>query len=200
MKNKFIVGLTLATVLLSCNTAETEIEVTDALATTATEVTETETVEEITGEESTPVAFMGEDKGTHDLYGHTDFDNSTAVSLETMFSEFTESKEFTGAINVTINEVCQNAGCWIRFQKPNSEESVMVFFRDHYTIPIDASLGKEAILYGQLKSDTMSVEFQKHLLDDAAANGTEVAQAEYDAITEDKIDVSFDCESILIKK
>ena len=196
MKKKIIAGLTLATVLLSCNTAETEIEVTDALATTATE----EIAEETTGEESTPVAFMGEDKDTHELYGHTDFDGATAVSLETMFTQFSENNEFTGAINITINEVCQNAGCWIKFQKPNSEENVMVFFRDHYTIPIEASLGKEAILYGQLKSDTMSIDFQKHLLDDAAANGEEVAQAEYDAITEDKIDVSFDCESILIQK
>lgn len=198
MKKKLIAGITLTTVLFSCNTAETKTEITEAIETVESETTET--IEESTGEESTPVAFMGEDKDTHELYGHTDFDGATAVSLETMFTQFSETKAFSGAINITIEEICQNAGCWIKFQKPNSEENVMVFFRDHFTIPIETSLGKEAILYGQLKSDTMSVDFQKHLLDDAAANGTEVAQAEYDAITEDKIDVSFDCESILIQK
>ena len=198
MKKKIIIGLTLATVLVSCNTTETKAEITEAIETVETEIVEA--TEKKTEEESTPVAFMGEDKDSHELYGHTDFDGATAVSLENMFTQFEETKEFTGAINITIEEVCQNAGCWIKFQKPNSEENVMVFFRDHYTIPIEASLGKEAILYGQLKSDTMSIDFQKHLLDDATANGTEVAQAEYDAITEDKINVSFDCESILIQK
>ncbi len=194
MKNKFILGLTLSTVLLSCNTAETKTEITDTIETIDLETVKT------TEEESTQVAFMGEDKDSYKLYGHTDFDGATAVSLETMFTQFSENNEFTGAINVTINEICQNAGCWINFQKPNSEETIMVFFRDHYTIPIEASLGQEAILFGQLKSDTMTIDFQKHLLDDAAANGTKVAPAEYDAITEDKIDVSFDCESILIQK
>ena len=197
MKNKFILGLGLSTLLFSCGNTDTNL--TDITETNITEVIE-EVIEETTGEESTPVAFMGEDKGAHELYGHTDFDATTVNSLENMFTQFSENKTFTGAVNVKINEVCQNAGCWINFEKPNSDETVMVFFRDHYTIPIEASLSKEAILYGTLNADTLSIEFQKHLLDDAASNGEEVSQAEYDAITEDKIDVTFDCESILIKK
>lgn len=194
MKNKSILAVTLLATLFSCHNPKTEITESISIDSTieVNEVIKTE-------EESTPVTFMGTEKDSFKLYGHTDFDKSQVISLETMFEEFSTHKEFNGSVNVTINEVCQNAGCWINFQKPNSDETVMVFFRDHYTIPIEASLGKEAILYGQLKSDTLSVDFQKHLLDDAAANGTEIDQSEYDAIIEDKIDVSFDCESILVK-
>ena len=74
------------------------------------------------------------------------------------------------------------------------------FFRDHFTIPIETASGTEAVLYGDLVMDTLSIDFQKHLLDDAKEAGDEVSQEEYDAITEDKIEASFDCESILVKK
>ncbi len=183
--------------LISCSSEE-KTEATENENVETTEVVE-EIVEE-TGEESTEVAFMGDEKGDYLLYGHTEFTPDDAVTTEEMFKTFDENNSFEGAVHVTINEVCQNAGCWINIVKPNSDETVMVFFRDHYTIPIETSAGKEAILYGQLVSDTLTVDFQKHLLDDAAANGEEVSQEEYDAIKEDKISQSFDCESILIKK
>jgi hypothetical protein len=195
-KKKLLVGLALSTILLACSNKE-KVENTEA---GNTEVVEEVIEEESNGEESTEVAFMGDEKGDYLLYGHTEFSPEDAVTTEDMFKTFDETNAFKGAVNVTINEVCQNAGCWINIVKPGSDETVMVFFRDHYTIPIETSAGKEAILYGELVSDTMTVDFQKHLLDDAAANGEEVSQEEYDAITEDKISQSFDCESILIKK
>ena len=194
MKKKIIFGFALTAMMFSCsdNNYTEETVTTEAIE-------ETTEIDEITEEASTEVAFMGINKGEFTLYGHTDFDATTSVSIDAMITEFEEAGSFNGSVEITINEVCQNAGCWINFQKSNSEETVMVFFRDHYTIPIEASNGKEAILYGELISDTLTIDFQKHLLDDAVANGEEVSQAEYDAITEDKIDVSFDCESILIK-
>ena len=57
-----------------------------------------------------------------------------------------------------------------------------------------------AVLYGALISNTLSVDIQKHLLDNAWENGEKIAQAENDAITEGKVRQSFDCESKLIKK
>lgn len=197
-KKKLIVGVVLSTILMACSSEE-KVENTDTENTENIEVVE-EVIEESNGEESTEVAFMGDEKGDYLLYGHTEFKPEDAVSTEEMFKSFDKTNEFKGAVNVTINEVCQNAGCWINVVKPGTDETVMVFFRDHYTIPIETSAGKEAILYGELVSDTMTVDFQKHLLDDAAENGEEISQEEYDAITEDKISQSFDCESILIKK
>jgi len=198
-KKNLIVGLVLSTILLACSSEEKE-ENTEAGSSENTEIVEEVIEEESNGEESTEVAFMGDEKGDYLLYGHTEFTPDEAVTPKEMFKSFDENNTFKGAVNITINEVCQNAGCWINVVKPGSDETVMVFFRDHFTIPIETSAGKEAVLYGKLVSDTMTVDFQKHLLDDAAANGEEVSQEEYDAITEDKISQSFDCESILIKK
>jgi hypothetical protein len=169
--------------------AETEVEnAIDSVAVAAEEMHEEETSE---------IAFNGVNKGDFMLYGHEDVDAEGAVSKEEMFSTFQKTGAFNGKVKVQINEVCQKAGCWINFNK-NETEKVMVFFRDHFTIPIEGSAGKTAILYGQLETDTLSVDFQKHLLDDAAEAGEVINQEDYDAITEEKVDVSFDCVSILL--
>lgn len=150
-------------------------------------------------EEGAAIAFDGVDKGDYKLYGHTDITSDGAVSLTEMFAQMESTGAFNSKVNVKIDEVCQKAGCWITFDDEKGG-SIRVFFRDHFTIPIETAKGTDAILYGSLVMDTLSVDFQKHLLDDAKEAGQEVSQAEYDAITEDKIETTFDCESILVKK
>jgi len=154
--------------------------------------------EEIGEEVEAGLAFDGVQKGEYTLFGHEDVSADEAVSQEEMYKIFAETGAFDGKVSVTINEVCQKAGCWVNFKKSENEK-VMVFFRDHFTIPIKESAGKDVILYGMLESDTLTVDFQKHLLDDAAEAGEVINQEDYDEITEDKIDVSFDCVSILVK-
>lgn len=199
MKKIILFGIAIFSLAVSCtSTIKENVEISDTQGSTATTEVISNTEEEL--EEEAEIEFDGIQKETGKLFGHTDFDATTSTSITAMLTEFEEAGSFNGAVDVKINEVCQNAGCWINFQKDDtSGETIMVFFRDHYTIPIEESNGKNAILYGTLNSDTLTVDFQKHLLDDAAANGEEVSQEEYDAITEDKIDVTFDCESILIK-
>lgn len=183
--------------LASCGGAETES--TDENQNTDTTSVETE-VEAEHEEIEDALAFDGVDKGEYTLYGHSEID-ATGDELTTaeMFETMNTEGDFNGKVSVTINEVCQKAGCWITFEN-GENEPVRVFFRDHFTIPTETMSGTEAILYGQLVLDTMTVDFQKHLLDDAKEAGEEVDQAEYDAITEDKIETTFDCEAILVKK
>ena len=74
-----------------------------------------------------------------------------------------------------------------------------MYFRDHFTIPIETAEGTEAILYGNLYMDTVTVDFQKHLMEDALSEGEELDE-EAVAALEPKIVTAFDCESILIKQ
>lgn len=150
-------------------------------------------------EEGAAIAFDGVDRGDYTLYGHTDINAADAATVSEMLTEMDETGAFNRKVAVNISEVCQKAGCWITFDTEEGE-NIRVFFRDHFTIPIETATGTEAILYGSLVVDTLSVDFQKHLLDDAKEAGHEVAQEEYDAITGDKIERTFDCESILVKK
>lgn len=193
MNRKYIalVGLALSTILFSCGGSE-------AAENTDNTTDSTAVVEEPT-EENT-LAFDGVDKGAYTLYGHTDISaDGNETSLDEMNTMVESVGIFEGKVAVTISEVCQKAGCWITFKNGDSDP-IRVFFRDHFTIPIETAVGTEAIVYGIAWQDTLTVDFQKHLLDDAAENGQEIDQSEYNAITEDKIEVTFDCESILVKK
>lgn len=184
-----IFAASLIAVSCNSNTAKEEVTV-DSTVTKEVEITEDEPVNEL--------AFNGVSKGAYTLYGLEDVDATGAVSKEAMLATFKKTGAFEGKVTVNINEVCKKAGCWINFKK-SADENIMVFFRDHFTIPIEESAGKEAVLYGNLMTDTLSVDFQRHLLDDAAEAGEVINQADYDAITTEKIDLSFDCLSILIK-
>jgi len=192
---KYLIStLTISSFVLfsSCGGGEAE-ENTEENSTDSTEVTE-ETVEE-----ENEIAFDGTEAGDYLLYGHTEITADDAVTVEDMMTQFNEAGSFSDKVSISIDQVCQKAGCWITF-KNNEDEEIRVFFRDHFTIPIETASGTDAVLYGDLVMDTLSVDFQKHLLDDAKEAGDEVSQEEYDAITEDKIEASFDCESILVKK
>jgi len=192
-KNNTLITIFAAGLLISCggaeeNTETTEGEVVDTVA--------TDIVEEV--EENT-LAFDGVDAGDFTLFGHSEITADETATVDEMFQEFESTGEFNRKVEVKIDQVCQKAGCWITF-KDGEDNDVRVFFRDHFTIPIETPSGTDAVLYGALMMDTLDVDFQKHLLDDAKEAGQEVAQEEYDAITEDKIEVSFDCESILVSK
>lgn len=198
MNKKYILGIVLAGAasLYSCGGSEGHDEATTDADTTA--VVDTVVTEEV--EEEAALAFDGVEKGDYTLYGHSEIEAAgDEPSVDAMLASIEETGGFEGKIAVTINEVCQKAGCWITFDNGDNEP-IRVFFRDHFTIPTETASGTEAILYGQAVQDTLTIDFQKHLLDDAAENGQEVSQEEYDAITEDKIETTFDCESILVKK
>ena len=158
-----------------------------------------ETAHEEHEEEGSAIAFDGVEKDGYVLYGHTDITADGAATITEMLTEMESTGKFNRKVSVSISEVCQKAGCWITFDTEEGE-NIRVFFRDHFTIPIETPAGTEAVLLGSLVVDTLSVDFQKHLLDDAKEAGHEVPQAEYDAITADKIERTFDCESILVKK
>lgn len=193
MKMKYTLGiLALSIGMISCGSgAEESADTTDAPA------TDSLANEEVTEENA--LAFDGVDAGNYTLFGYSEIDAENAVSTDVMFTQFNETGIFNDKVAVTISEVCKKAGCWITF-KDTEDNDVRVFFKDHFGIPTETASGTEAILYGSLMMDTLTVDFQKHLLDDAKEAGQEVAQSEYDAITEDKIEASFECESILVAK
>ena len=64
----------------------------------------------------------------------------------------------------------------------NEETEMLVRFKDYgFFVPMDAS-GSTALIEGMAKVDTLSIEWLKHLKEDANA-----PQEEIDAITEPKI-------------
>ena len=84
-------------------------------------------------------------------------------------------------IEAKINSICQKKGCWMYVDLGDTTE-MLVRFKDYeFFVPMDAT-DKTAMIEGMEKVDTLSVEWQKHLKEDANAS-----QEEIDAISEPKI-------------
>ena len=131
------------------------------------------------------------------FFGNNEFEMSDWSSVDEMYAAVMETGEFEGLVKAEISEVCKKAGCWITVLKEDGS-AVRVIFRDHFGIPTDTPAGYEVIMNGVGQVDTTSIELQKHFLDDAKEAGETVSQVDYDAITEDLIEVSFDCDGLLI--
>lgn len=132
-------------------------------------------------------------------YGIKEFTPDGAVSMTDMMNKLEATGSFEGKVNAKLAGVCQTAGCWVTLENPNGEP-IRVFFGAHdFFVPTDTEVGKEVVLEGATEVDTFTIEFQKHLLDDEIAAGETVSQDAYDAITEDKIQMSFVASGILLK-
>lgn len=136
-----------------------------------------------------------EKKVTYKAYGPATIDESKAITVDEMLKQFKASK---GEMNVTfkapIQEVCAKAGCWVSIDKGNGE-TFMVRFKDHFTIPVKTKIGTNAIFSGVLFQDTVSVEMQKHFLEDAGK-----PQSEMDKITKPLYEIGFTADGILVEQ
>lgn len=133
-------------------------------------------------------------------YGQNqDFDATLNISVDSVYSVSMEGPANDLVVKGEIVQVCQKAGCWVTMNTSNDEE-MFIKFKDHFTIPIEGTEGKEAYIHGNVILDTTTVEMQKHYLDDRAEMGEKVPQEEYDAITEDKIQPMFVADGIWVIK
>lgn len=132
-------------------------------------------------------------------YGIKEMTAEGAVSVEEMQAMIDSTGAFEGKINTKLAGVCKKAGCWVTIENPSGEPIRVVFGEHAFFVPIDTEEGKDVIIEGVATIDTTSIDMQKHFLDDAKEAGKEVSQADYDAITADKIEISFNASGILIK-
>lgn len=136
----------------------------------------------------------------YEFYGTAEVNPEEAVTVEEMVTKIYTEGTFEGNVSAVLDGVCKKKGCWVTLVN-KSGESIRVQFKDHeFGVPTDTPEGAEVVLVGIGSIDTTSIELQKHFLDDAKEAGQEVTQAEYDAITEDLIEVSFTSDGILVKK
>lgn len=96
-------------------------------------------------------------------------------------------------LSAKVNAVCQVKGCWMRLDMGNGEE-MMVKFKDYaFFVPKDAT-GKTAVVDGWAKVNTISVAELKHYAEDDGKS-----QAEIDAITEPKTELTFEAKGVILK-
>lgn len=128
-------------------------------------------------------------------YGPVAVDTTQAITLDDMLVRFKAQPQadvFT--FSAPLVGVCQSAGCWVKVQ-PSNGDLIRVRFKDHFLIPPATDINSVAYFHGRAYYDTISVELQKHFLEDAKA-----PQAEIDQITKPKIELNFEADGVWVKK
>lgn len=128
-------------------------------------------------------------------YGPVAVDSTQALTLDQMLVAFQANPKndiFTFA--APLVGVCQSAGCWVNVH-PSNGELIRVRFKDHFLVPPATEINSVAYFHGRAYYDTLSVELQKHFLEDAKAPQTEI-----DQITAPKIELNFEADGVWVKK
>ena len=93
----------------------------------------------------------------------------------------------------TIEEVCQNKGCWMKLNVASKEPSFVKFKDYAFFMPKDAK-GQEVIVNGKAFVSKVSVDELKHYAEDRGES-----QAVIDAIVAPKLTYSFLADGVLLK-
>ena len=165
---KYILSLLAVAVLASCGSTKQE----------NVETSETQT-EEATTENT---GWFGEE-----------FEIAEAITPAEVAKLMTDSSSNEFVVEGTIQECCQKKGCWMKVDMGDGE-SMRVSFKDYgFFVPLDAE-NKTMTMKGVAQYDTISVDFLKHLAEDANAT-----QEEIDAITEPEMALTFEATGVYIK-
>lgn len=113
--------------------------------------------------------------------------------LTNIYDNLQENDTVAVKVKTVINEVCVNKGCWIEIPV-GEDQTARVTFKDYAFFLPKNSQGKEVILEGVVyKSKTSKADLQ-HFAKDGGKS-----QAEIDAITEDKITLSFEADGAMVE-
>lgn len=92
-----------------------------------------------------------------------------------------------------VTEVCQNKGCWMKVELANGHET-MVRFKDYgFFVPKDIA-GSIVTVEGNAFLETMSLEEQQHLAEDA---GKKLDSTE---ISRDMVSYGFEAAGVLVQQ
>ncbi len=139
------------------------------------------------------IQSCGSEKEAFKHYGPEKVDMAKAISLEEMVKQFNQNPQqdvFT--FSAPIVNVCQSAGCWVNVKKSDGE-LLRIRFKNHFGIPPKTETGNVAYFHGVAYYDTISVELQKHFLEDGNAPKSEI-----DKIVTPKIELNFEADGVLI--
>ena len=116
-----------------------------------------------------------------------------AIPVAELKSKMAAQDSLEVKITGQIDEVCQNKGCWVTFNMPDGKPMRVMFGEDDFFVPKDVS-GRTAIVDGTAFREVVSVDEQRHYLEDAGK-----PKAEIEAITTPDTTLVFVAKGIIIQ-
>ena len=122
-----------------------------------------------------------------------------AINAEGAIStgELVQMMQASDSVNVKVEgeilATCAMKGCWMNLQLDNGQE-MRVTFKDYgFFVPSEGMEGNRAVIQGKALRTVTDVATLKHYASDAGK-----PQIEIDAITEDKEELTFEAEGVII--
>ncbi|HKK40156.1 MAG TPA: DUF4920 domain-containing protein [Cryomorphaceae bacterium] len=126
-------------------------------------------------------------------YGDT-ITTEGALHPEALMAQMEGKDSLELKVEATINETCKMKGCWMTLDMGNGEQ-MRVNFKDYgFFVPKEGVSGKTAVIQGVAYRDTLSVDYLRHLAEDAEATPQEIA-----AINEPEVSINFEATGVVIK-
>lgn len=147
------------------------------------------------------------DKGDGVHFGLTEISAEGAIPAGDLVAKLEQKKDLTeltvgenkfqglsaAKVEGTITEICQAAGCWFRMKTEDGKE-LFIQMKEHKSVPKDWS-GKTVVAQGDAFIKEISVDEQKHYLEDSNAPQEEIA-----AVKEPKMEYNLIAEGVVLKK
>lgn len=170
MKTKLLLVSAIIISLISCNNNAKEGDV-ESKSNTLTVETEVDS----------SILYLGEK-----------FDETTILDMNQFVSQIADQDSLEATIKGKITSCCQKKGCWMTLSLENGEE-MMVRFKDYgFFVPLDSE-GKEVVIHGMAKKETVPVDELKHYAQDAGKT-----QEEIDKITTPKDEIRFLADGVVL--
>lgn len=126
-------------------------------------------------------------------FGET-FSPEGAITIEEVAKILAEKDSVEMTFKANIVQTCAKMGCWMDVKLPDGSD-MTVFMRDHaFFVPTEGMEGKTAIIHGYAYRTEHSVEFLRHLAEDAQKSEEEIM-----AITEPEVALVFDAAGVIIE-
>ena len=118
-----------------------------------------------------------------------------AISVEELDNKMANNTSLNTKVEGKIIETCGKKGCWMSVDMGDGDD-MLVTFKDYgFFVPTEGVGGKTAVFEGVCVHDTLSVDWLRHVAEDAGRS-----QEEIEAITEPEIALAFEATGVIIKE
>lgn len=137
--------------------------------------------------------FFFSDISAQDAFYGAKIDDTGAIPVNDLVTKMQGKPEMEIKIIGNVDEVCQVKGCWMTIVKEDGS-SMRVTFKDYgFFVPKDIA-GKTAVLKGKAYTKVTTVAELQHYAEDGGKSKEEIEK-----ITEDKKELAFEAEGVIIR-
>ena len=128
-----------------------------------------------------------------EVYGDSTITPDGAISGTELLALLQGQDSVQAKVEGNITECCQKKGCWMKVDLGN-EQTMHVTFKDYgFFVPLNSG-GRNSVLEGVARVDTLSVEWLRHEAEDAGKSAEEIA-----AINEPQVTLTFEATGVVLK-